>query len=103
MTTTTANTSPWPRRLGITGFAAAALAALGAYGSGWGLWHFMTGFAMIGVALLLAMVAAIGGLFALSRRRSSRLMLAGMAAATILIGLMGRSSIAAARSRRSMM
>jgi uncharacterized protein (DUF1499 family) len=81
--------SPWPRRLGLTGIVAAALAALGAYGSGWGLWHFTIGFAMIGAALILAMVAAIGGLFALSRRRSSKLMLAGMATATILIGLLG--------------
>jgi hypothetical protein len=83
--------SPWPRRFGFCGMAAAGLAALGAYGSGWGLWPFTIGFLLIAVALLLALVALIGGLIMLARRRGGAALLLGMAAALGLIGIMGNS------------
>lgn len=82
--------SRWSRRFGILGLASAALAALGAYGSGWGLWQFTLGFLMVGVALLLALVAAFGGLILLMRRRSSgAIMITGMLTATALIAIIG--------------
>lgn len=82
--------SPWSRRFGLTGLAAATLAALGAYGSGWGFWPFTTGFLIIGVALLLALIGAFGGLILLMRRRGGgALLVGGMVAATALIAIVG--------------
>jgi hypothetical protein len=83
--------SRWPGRLGGIGLASAAIAALGAYGSGWGLWPFTAGFAAIAAGLMLALIAGIGGLILLARRRSSPLLFAGMLAAAGLLGIMGNT------------
>jgi hypothetical protein len=91
MTEATSTPSPWPRRFGVTGLAAAAFAALGAYGSGWGLWPFTAGFAILAAAMLLALIVLIGGLILLARRRRSAVLILGMLTATGLLGIMGNT------------
>lgn len=90
--TTQTSVSRWPRCLGITGIVAAGVAALGAYGSGWGFWSFTVGFAMIAAALLLALIAGIGGLILMARRRGGGWLLpAGMLASAGLLGIIGNT------------
>jgi hypothetical protein len=91
MTNIIAAPSRWPSRLGIVGIAAAAIAALGAYGSGWGLWHFTIGFLMIGVALLLAFIAIIGGAITILRHGRTWLLSAGIVAALGLLTIVGNT------------
>lgn len=65
---------PWGVRLArlayYGGIGSALIAAIGAYGSGWGLWDFRLGFAMLGFGMVLAVAAVLGGIisFFLDRR-----------------------------------
>lgn len=81
------------RWAGLMGLAGAMLAALAAYGSGWGLWHFTTGFLGVAAGLALALIALVLGGLALIRARGwpdrGWRFGAGMAAALILSAIMG--------------
>lgn len=85
--------SAWPRRLGILGMFSAMLAALAAYGSGWGFWPFRIGFLMLGIALLFAIATVVGAAICGLRRRNSTgaswLLLAGVLAALGLLFIVG--------------
>jgi uncharacterized protein (DUF1499 family) len=60
----------WAGNLGLLG---AAFGVLGPYGTGWGFWPFTIGLPMLLLGVLLAIVACLIGLFALSRPGSASL------------------------------
>jgi uncharacterized protein (DUF1499 family) len=87
---------PWGVRLArlafFGGIGSAIIAALGAYGSGWGFWDFRIGFAFLGFGLLLAVAAVIGGIlsFFLDRRSMGPMgTVIGIVAASGLLFVMG--------------
>jgi uncharacterized protein (DUF1499 family) len=61
------------RWAGILGLLGGALGFLGPYGSGWGLWPFTIGLPMMLVGVLLAIIACLLGLYALSRPAAASL------------------------------
>jgi hypothetical protein len=50
------------------GIGSTVIAALAAYGTGWGLWHFIPGLLGVVAAVLLALIAVIAGVIALVRK-----------------------------------
>jgi uncharacterized protein (DUF1499 family) len=96
MSDTVTEPTRWTVRLGqlatADGIGAAALALIGSYGSGFGLWHFEIGFLLVGAAVVLAAIAVIAGLVALVKGRGTRLSRAriwtGMISAATLLGVM---------------
>jgi uncharacterized protein (DUF1499 family) len=72
------------------GIASAVIAAVAAYGSGFGLWHFTIAFLAIAVALVLAIVAVLGGVTTLIRRKPLGTSgIVGIIAALGFLGIMG--------------
>lgn len=61
------------RWAGILGLLGGAIGFLGPYGTGWGFWPFTTGLPMMLVGVLLAIIACLLGLFALSRPAAASL------------------------------
>jgi uncharacterized protein (DUF1499 family) len=80
----------WPRIWALMGLFSGGLAAIGAYGSGFGFWHFTIGFLMIGVALLLAFIAIIGGAFSILRHGRTLLRSVGVVVALGLWVIIGQ-------------
>ena len=72
------------------GIASAVVAAVAAYGSGFGLWHFMFAFIAIAVAIVFAIVALIGGITTLIRKKPLGTGgIIGLIAALGFLGVMG--------------
>ncbi len=91
---------PWGVRLArlavFGGIGSAAIAAIGAYGSGWGLWDFRGGFLLLGFAVVLALLAVVGGLlsFFMDRRSIGPAgTVAGIVAAIGLLAVMGNTIV----------
>ncbi len=80
----------WASRCGI---AAGVLALLGSWGSGFGFWPFTVGFLFLIVALALAVVAVLTGLFALLKGRRTGVpkggLILGMLCALVFMGWLG--------------
>ncbi len=73
------------------GLGSTALAALAAYGTGWGLWHFIPGLLGVVAAVVLALIAIIAGVIALIRKPAGlrRHALIGLVATVPLIVVAG--------------
>jgi uncharacterized protein (DUF1499 family) len=71
----------WAARCGI---AAAVLALLGTWGSGFGLWPFTVGFLFLAAALVLSLIALVAGAYALLKGRGSNVPRGGL-----MLGMLG--------------
>lgn len=79
----------WPRIWAFLGLSSGALAAIGAYGSGFGLWHFTIGFVIAAVALALAIIAIMAGAITILRSGRTLLLSAGTVVALGLCAVIG--------------
>ena len=89
MTDTAPTRRTWSRIWAILGLSSGALAAVGAYGSGFGFWHFTIGFLIIAVALVLALIAIIAGAISIWRGGRTLLLSVGIVVALGLCAVIG--------------